>query len=74
MAAMAIASALALTGAGAAWACDGTGTSAGTYPGESSSAGTYPGETTTASSSTTTTTNTTRHARRLRAHTRHHSS
>jgi len=73
---MAIASALALTGAGAAWACDGTqsGSSAGTYPGESSSAGTYPGETTTSSASTTSTTNTTRHARRHRAHARRQAS
>ena len=38
---------IALAGAGSAWACDGTGGSAGTYP------GTYPGDTT--SSSTTTT-------------------
>jgi hypothetical protein len=84
MAAMAIASVLALSGAGAAWACDGSGggpsgSSAGTYPGESSSAGTYPGETSTTSSDSAGTTataasTTTRHARRVRAHRRHHSS
>jgi hypothetical protein len=84
MAAMAIASVLALSGAGAAWACDGSGggqsgSSAGTYPGESSSAGTYPGETGTTSSDSAGTTATaasatTRHARRVRAHRRHHSS
>jgi Glycosyl hydrolase catalytic core len=74
LATMAIASALALTGAGAAWACDGSGSSAGTYPGESSSAGTYPGETTTSStSSTTTTSNTVRHTRRHHRHARRQS-
>lgn len=71
MAAMAIASVLALSSAGAAWACDGSGGSgAGTYPGESSgsSAGTYPGET--AGTTATAAGATTRHARKQRAHRR----
>jgi len=62
--------ALALTGAGAAYACDGSPNTSGTYPGEMS--GTYPGETTTTSTTTSSSTTATsagtrqaaRHARR----------
>jgi hypothetical protein len=65
MAAMTVVSALALTGAGAAWACDGTNGPSGSTP------GTYPGESTTTTSTGTSTaagtTSTTRHARRAHA-------
>ena len=44
---LAAAGALALGSVGTAWACDGTGAAAGSYPGESTSqAGDYPGSTT----------------------------
>jgi len=57
--ALAVTGTMALTGAGAAYACDRTGGEAGEYPGSypgSTDAGEYPGASTDATASTTATT------------------